>query len=112
MEYTKIDASEFPFDHENGNAPVSFSTLMGLMPLRAPVDDSTDSTSRAPRGAYWIFRSTYPAYSPGGFTRAFGGHVYAQAAVAASRTVKKGFTVHVSRSRRSLYSRDLVLKQK
>jgi hypothetical protein len=62
----------------NGNTYAPFKTLMGLRKL----DD-------------WTFESTHPAYSPGGFTRAYGGHVYAQAVLAAARTVKKGFVVHV-----------------
>jgi hypothetical protein len=62
----------------NGNTYAPFKTLMGLRNL----DD-------------WTFESTHPAYSPGGFTRAYGGHVYAQAVLAAARTVKSGFVVHV-----------------
>jgi hypothetical protein len=44
----------------------------------------------------WHFESASPAYSPGGFTRAFGGHVYAQSAYAAGKTVKEGMVIHVS----------------
>lgn len=42
------------------------------------------------------FESGRPAYSPGGFKRAYGGHVFAQAALAAARTVREGMVVHVS----------------
>lgn len=42
------------------------------------------------------FRSLAAPYPPGGGTRSFGGHVYAQSAYAASKTVGKGFVVHVS----------------
>lgn len=42
-----------------------------------------------------IYESGAPAYSPGGFLRAYGGHVYAQAAWAAAHTVKKGMVLHV-----------------
>lgn len=42
------------------------------------------------------FRSIAPAWAPAGAgTRAFGGHVLAQAAWAASRTVATGMVVHV-----------------
>jgi hypothetical protein len=71
-------AAEEQEEWENGNAYTPFTALMGLRRL----DD-------------WRFESTHPAYSPGGFTRAYGGHVYAQAALAAARTVKKGFVIHV-----------------
>ena len=63
---------------ENGNAYISFTKLMALKRL----DE-------------WTFQSLHPAYSPGGFMRAYGGHVYAQAAIAAGRTVKPGFVLHV-----------------
>lgn len=42
------------------------------------------------------FESARPAYSPGGFTRAYGGHVFAQSAYAAAQTVREGMVVHVS----------------
>ena len=41
------------------------------------------------------FESAAPAYSPGGFTRAYGGHVFAQSAYAASKTVREKFVIHV-----------------
>ncbi len=41
------------------------------------------------------YRSTTPAWPPGNSDRAFGGHVYAQAAYAASKTVSKSMTLHV-----------------
>jgi acyl-CoA thioesterase II len=66
-----------PADWENGNFYAPFTLMIGL--------DKLDE---------WNFRSTYPAYSPGGFTRAYGGHVYAQAALAGARTVKAGFVMH------------------
>jgi hypothetical protein len=93
---SKINAADYPFDHENGNAIVPFTTLMGLMPMQVPKSDSASTVeSLSSPSNSWIFRSTYPGYAPGGFTRAFGGHVYAQTCVAASRTVKPGFVVHV-----------------
>lgn len=42
------------------------------------------------------FRSLAAPYPPGMSNRSFGGHVYAQSAFAASKTVGKGFVVHVS----------------
>jgi hypothetical protein len=44
------------------------------------------------------FESMAPAYSPGGFNRAFGGHVFAQSGYAASKTVREGFVIHVGTS--------------
>ena len=43
------------------------------------------------------FRSTASPFSPGDAKRAYGGHVYAQAAWAASQTVDHGFIIHVCR---------------
>lgn len=42
------------------------------------------------------FQSVSLPFSPGAGQRAFGGHVFAQSAYAASKTVKKGFVIHVS----------------
>jgi hypothetical protein len=75
----------------NGNAYTSFVTLMALRPAE---QDGEASTGR--RDACWCFLSDHPAFSPGGFTRAFGGHVYAQSALAAARTVGPGFMIHVN----------------
>lgn len=63
---------------DNGNAYSDFTKLMSLTKIN---DNAYESAS--------------PAYSPGGFTRAFGGHAYAQSAYAAAHTVKKGFVLHV-----------------
>lgn len=41
------------------------------------------------------FRSLAAPYPPGHGNRSFGGHVYAQSAYAASKTVAKEFVVHV-----------------
>lgn len=62
----------------NGNG---YETFVKLMSLKQTGPNS--------------FKSAFPAYSPGGGTRAYGGHVYAQAALAASRTVGEGFVIHV-----------------
>ena len=42
------------------------------------------------------FRSLATPYAPVAGARVFGGHVYAQAAYAASKTVERGFVIHVS----------------
>lgn len=42
------------------------------------------------------FQSIARPYAPGISNAAFGGHVYAQSAYAASQTVSKGFVLHVS----------------
>ena len=42
-----------------------------------------------------VFRSIAPAGPIGDSTTAFGGHVYAQAAYAAGKTVRKGMHLHV-----------------
>jgi acyl-CoA thioesterase len=44
----------------------------------------------------WLFRSKVKAYSPtGGENGTYGGHVFAQAAWAAARTVAEGLLIHV-----------------
>lgn len=42
-----------------------------------------------------IYESVSPPWPPAPFKRAFGGHVYAQAVYAASKTVEQGLVVHV-----------------
>lgn len=42
-----------------------------------------------------VYESITPAWPPAPFKRAFGGHVYAQAVYAASKTVEPGLVVHV-----------------
>lgn len=61
-----------------GKVPISFKRLMAL---KKTGDD--------------VFESLTAAWPPAPFQRAFGGHVYAQAMYAASRTVEKGLVVHV-----------------
>lgn len=67
-----------PEEWENGNEYKSFVELMALAKINANT-----------------YESGFPAFSPGGFTRAYGGHCYAQAPWAAAQTVKKGFVLHV-----------------
>jgi acyl-CoA thioesterase II len=68
----------------------SFVELMGLERL--------DSPSSAPEAPEKVerFQSLAAPYPPGMREMAFGGHVYAQSAYAASKTVGKGFVIHVS----------------
>jgi hypothetical protein len=75
----------------NGNAYTPFAELMALRRADGGAPPAAGGGAAAPRA----FLSRRPAYSPGGFTRAFGGHVYAQAALAAARTVRPGFVLHV-----------------
>ncbi|KAH0844499.1 hypothetical protein FOPE_10050 [Fonsecaea pedrosoi] len=66
------------FEVLQGNKPISFRRLMALK----RVDDN-------------VFESLTPAWPPAPFRRAFGGHVYAQAMYAASKTVEPGLVVHL-----------------
>jgi acyl-CoA thioesterase len=72
---------------QNGHSqthPMSFRRLIALETL----DPDT-------------YRSIAPAWAPGDGKRAFGGHVYTQAAYAAGRSVPKGMMLHVRTSRPS-----------
>ncbi|KKK22077.1 hypothetical protein P175DRAFT_0499255 [Aspergillus ochraceoroseus IBT 24754] len=71
-------------------SPISFVELMALKPLGTQTSIiNPDEPEKVDR-----FESITPSYAPGPGTRAFGGHVYAQSAYAASKTVAKGFVVH------------------
>ena len=65
------------FEALKGKRPISFRQLMALKQIRRDV-----------------FESLTPAWPPAPFKRAFGGHVYAQAVYAASRTVDQGLVIH------------------
>lgn len=73
--------------------PRSFVELMALERLQDTEQPHARSSEpeRIER-----FRSLAAPFPPGEGTRSFGGHVYAQSAYAASKTVGKGFVVHVS----------------
>jgi hypothetical protein len=74
-------------------SPASFAKLMALRQMsteEAPIDGSSAPTEKVVR-----FCSLSKPFSPGSGGRAFGGHVYAQAAYAASKTVGVGFNLHV-----------------
>ncbi|KAF9885113.1 hypothetical protein FE257_000753 [Aspergillus nanangensis] len=68
---------------------VSFVNLMSLKRLDDPKNTNPDEPEKAER-----FQSIYQPFPPGEGNRAFGGHVYAQSAYAASKTVGKGFFIH------------------
>lgn len=77
----RAGCSMSPSKSYTGNNYLPFQDLVKL----DKVDDHT-------------FRSTATPFSPGGAVgpnRAYGGHVYAQAAWAASQTVNDGFLLHV-----------------
>lgn len=64
--------------------------LQEMSTEEAPTDGSTAPTEKVVR-----FCSLSKPFEPAAAGRAFGGHVYAQAAYAASKTVGKGFCLHV-----------------
>ncbi|RAK97161.1 acyl-CoA thioesterase [Aspergillus ibericus CBS 121593] len=76
-----------PTDEPN-QSPTSFAELMALRRLPNP-SSSSGQTEQIER-----FESLATPYPPGEGTRSFGGHVYAQSAYAASKTVEKGFVIH------------------
>lgn len=74
-----------------GEEKIKPTTFRKLMQLRQIHADTFESVTPA-----WP-----PALPPGStipVSRAFGGHVYAQSAWAASKTVPRGFVVHASLS--------------
>ncbi|PYH46350.1 acyl-CoA thioesterase [Aspergillus saccharolyticus JOP 1030-1] len=71
-------------------SPSSFAELMSLRRLNSPPADRSSSSAERIE----LFQSLAPPYPPGEADRAFGGHVYAQSAYAASQTVEKGFLIH------------------
>lgn len=73
--------TKFEVPLNSGEKPISFRQLMAL---KRRAGESVDT-----------FESLTPAWPPAPFKRAFGGHVYAQAVYAASKTVDKGQVVHV-----------------
>lgn len=82
-----------PDDRDELTSPHSFVELMALEQLEE-ISISHPDTAEPER--IERFRSLATPYPPGQGTRAFGGHVYAQSAYAASKTVRPGFVVHVS----------------
>ncbi|CAG8290724.1 unnamed protein product [Penicillium salamii] len=80
-----------PDNGDEMTSPHSFVKLMALERLQeiSITHPDTLEPERIER-----FRSLAAPYPPGQGTRAFGGHVYAQSAYAASKTVSPGFVVH------------------
>ncbi|KAJ5975859.1 hypothetical protein N7481_009566 [Penicillium waksmanii] len=78
-------------DPDELTSPSSFAQLMALERL-----EDTEVSHASTLGPEKVerFRSLAAPYPPGQGTRSFGGHVYAQSAYAASKTVGKGFVVH------------------
>ncbi|KAL4888718.1 thioesterase-like superfamily-domain-containing protein [Aspergillus ambiguus] len=70
---------------------ISFVDLMSLKQLDSPAhaNANPDEPEKVER-----FQSLAQPFPPGEGERAFGGHVYAQSAYAASKTVPKGFVIH------------------
>ncbi|KAL1969301.1 hypothetical protein VTN77DRAFT_9493 [Rasamsonia byssochlamydoides] len=73
--------------------PLPFVQLMALKRLGGN-NSTTQSGSVEEAEKEEHFQSIAPPYAPGIANAAFGGHVFAQAAYAASQTVKKGFVIH------------------
>jgi len=86
-----------PEDEDELTSPRSFVELMALEQLEE-ISISHPDTAEPER--IERFRSLAAPYPPGQGTRSFGGHVYAQSAYAASKTVGPGFVVHVSPSQK------------
>lgn len=73
-------------------SPHSFVELMSLQRLGDTFVSYPDSIEPE---KIERFRSLAIPYNPGQGTRSFGGHVYAQSAYAASKTVGQGLVIHV-----------------
>ncbi|KAA8651902.1 hypothetical protein EYZ11_009462 [Aspergillus tanneri] len=78
----------------DGNLLISqdFAGLMALKRLDSPTN-SKNNTSNEPEKVE-RFQSISGPHPPGEREVAFGGHVFAQSAYAASKTVEKGFLIH------------------
>jgi acyl-CoA thioesterase II len=80
-------------DEHDGEGPrLSFAELMALKPL-GTIDSIVNPNEPE---KVELFESLAAPYRPGLGARSFGGHVYAQTAYAASKTVSKGMVIHVS----------------
>ncbi|KAE8149409.1 thioesterase-like superfamily-domain-containing protein [Aspergillus avenaceus] len=80
------------YDTPDLRSPRSFVELMALKQLDDPghlQGNSTDEPEKVER-----FQSLAGPYPPGEGKMAFGGHVYAQSAYAASKTVGQGFVIN------------------
>lgn len=81
-------------NHETDEMP-SPQSFVALMALERLEDTKISHASTIEPEKVERFRSLSAPFPPGGGDRSFGGHVYAQSAYAASKTVGKGFVVHV-----------------
>lgn len=80
-------------DPDELTSPLEWMKLMALERLE---DSEVSHAGAVETEKVECFRSLAAPYPPGQTNRSFGGHVYAQSAYAASKTVGKGFVVHVS----------------
>lgn len=74
---------------------ISTDSFVELMALERLQDTEVSHANTNEPEKIERFRSLAAPYPPGHGNRSFGGHVYAQSAYAASKTVAKGFVVHV-----------------
>jgi acyl-CoA thioesterase len=79
-------------DEDEPTSPRAFVELMALERLE---DTTISHPDTAEPEKIQRFRSLAKPYNPGHGPRSFGGHVYAQSAYAASKTVAQGFVIHV-----------------
>ena len=89
------------FDPRELSSPLPFSELMALDPL-GDCNGQQRSIIDEPERVY-RFQSRATPFPPGEGAMAFGGHVYGQSAYAASKTVNRGFVLHVSLFWRSFH---------
>ncbi|KAG0159588.1 hypothetical protein PDIDSM_7110 [Penicillium digitatum] len=80
-----------PDNYSKLTSPHSFIELMSLQRLEDALISFPDSTESE---KIERFRSLARPFNPGQGTRSFGGHVYAQSAYAASKTVGQGLVIH------------------
>lgn len=83
------------YDPRELHSPQPFIELMALERLD---DDckSSDIPTSDKQEEVEVFRSLATPFPPGESFMTFGGHIYAQSAYAASKTVDKGFVINVS----------------
>lgn len=97
----RIDAKE-PFTAPFAPPACPFVKLMALERLDGngdtagnDYDDCGNGSGNGEKFRFERFRALMAPYRPDDFRAAYGGHVYAQSAYAASKTVRKDFVLHV-----------------
>lgn len=70
--------------------PLPFAQLMALDPVSEQQQTTASDSEKVE-----IFRSRAVPFAPGDTFRTFGGHVFAQSAYAASKTVERELVLHV-----------------